>query len=61
MEVISDPKCLSVDVVTNGTIDGVGAVDVSQHSGSSLPRAVLHNFSLCFSNFLQYKIVWMLP
>ena len=47
MEVISDPKCLSVDVVTNGTIDGVGAVDVSQHSGSSLPRAVLHNFSLC--------------
>ena len=50
-EVISD--LMSVDVVTRGTMEGWWVVDGCQHSGSSLPFAVLHSFSFCFSNFLK--------
>ena len=53
-EVISD--LMSVDVVTRGTIEGGWVVDGCQHSGSSLPFAVLHSFSFCFSNFLKNQM-----
>ena len=53
-EVISD--LMSVDVVTRGTMEGCWVVDGCQHSGSSLPFAVLHSFSFCFSNFLKNQM-----
>jgi hypothetical protein len=38
-------------------VNGLSGVELTgrKHSGSSRPRAVLHSFSRCFSNFLKQK------
>ena len=38
-------------------VNGLSGVELTErkHSGSSRPRAVLHSFSRCFSNFLEKR------